>query len=116
MQPGRYHGSGQRISAAAPPGSTRPSPSRRRASPASSPASFARIFYRNAINIGLPILECPEAAEEIRSGDQVEVDFDTGSIRDITTGKTFQAQPFPPFIQEIITAGGLVNAIKEGRV
>ena len=78
--------------------------------------SFARIFYRNAINIGLPILEGPEAAEEIRSGDQVEVDFDTGSIRDITTGKTFQAQPFPPFIQEIITAGGLVNAIKEGRV
>ena len=78
--------------------------------------SFARIFYRNAINLGLPILECPEAAEEIRSGDQVEVDFDTGSIRDITTGKTFQAQPFPPFIQEIITAGGLVNAIKEGRV
>ena len=78
--------------------------------------SFARIFYRNAINIGLPILECPEAAEEIRSGDQVDVDFDTGSIRDITTGKTFQAQPFPPFIQEIITAGGLVNAIKEGRV
>ena len=78
--------------------------------------SFARIFYRNAINIGLPILECPEAAEEIRGGDQVEVDFDTGSIRDITTGKTFQAQPFPPFSQEIITAGGLVNAIKEGRV
>ena len=78
--------------------------------------SFARIFYRNAINIGLPLLECPEAAEEIRGGDQVEVDFDTGSIRDITTGKTFQAQPFPPFIQEIITAGGLVNAIKEGRV
>ena len=79
-------------------------------------STFARIFYRNAINIGLPILECPEAAEEIRSGDQVDVDFDTGSIRDITTGKTFQAQPFPPFIQEIITAGGLVNAIKEGRV
>ena len=76
--------------------------------------SFARIFYRNAINIGLPILECEEAAEEIRANDQVSVDFDTGVIRDLTTGKTYQAQPFPPFIQNIIRAGGLLKSLKEG--
>ena len=74
--------------------------------------SFARIFYRNSINIGLPILECPEAADAIQAGDRVHVDFDTGVITDQTTGQTFQAQPFPPFIQEIISAGGLMKAIK----
>lgn len=74
--------------------------------------SFARIFYRNAINIGLPILECPEAAEEISAGDQVRVDFDTGMICDVTTGKTYQAQPFPPFIQNIIAKGGLLASLK----
>ena len=78
--------------------------------------SFARIFYRNSINIGLPILECPEAAEGIGKGDQVEVDFDTGAIVDKTTGKTWQAQPFPPFIQSIIRAGGLMKALaQEGK-
>ena len=78
--------------------------------------SFARIFYRNSINIGLPILECPEAAEGIRSGDRVEADFDTGVSRDVTTGKTWQAQPFPPFIQSIIAAGGLMKALaREGK-
>lgn len=75
--------------------------------------SFARIFYRNAINIGLPILECEEAAEEIQPGDQVKVDFDTGIITDITTGKTFQAAPFPEFIQNIIKAGGLLASLKK---
>ena len=75
--------------------------------------SFARIFYRNAINIGLPILECEAAAEEISAGDKVEVDFDTGIITDITTGKTYQAQPFPPFIQNIIKKGGLLASLKE---
>ena len=71
-------------------------------------ASFARIFYRNSINIGLPILECPEAAAEIQAGDTVSVDFDSGVITDETTGKTYQAQGFPPFIQEIMAADGLV--------
>ena len=75
--------------------------------------SFARIFYRNAINIGLPILECEQAAEEIRPGDRVEVDFDTGLITDHTTGRSFRAEPFPPFIQEIIRAGGLLASLKE---
>lgn len=74
--------------------------------------SFARIFYRNSINIGLPILECPEAADAIAAGDTVAVDFDTGLITDETTGRSFQAQPFPPFIQEIIAAGGLMNSIR----
>ena len=76
--------------------------------------SFARIFYRNAINIGLPILECEEAAEEIKAGDEVAVDFDTGIITDLTAGKTYQAQPFPPFIQNIILSGGLLKSLKEG--
>ena len=76
--------------------------------------SFARIFYRNAINIGLPILECEEAAEAIAAGDEVSVDFDTGVITDITTGKTFQAEPFPEFIQNIIQKGGLLASLKEG--
>ena len=76
--------------------------------------SFARIFYRNAINIGLPILECEAAADEIEAGHQVSVDFDTGIITDVTTGKTYQAQPFPPFIQNIISKGGLLASLKEG--
>ena len=70
-------------------------------------ATFARIFYRNALNIGLPILECPEAAKAIKVGDTVSVDFDTGVITDETTGKSFQGEPFPPFMQELIAAGGL---------
>lgn len=74
-------------------------------------ATFARIFYRNAINIGLPILECAEAAQGIQSGDEVEVDFDTGVIRNLTSGESYQAQPFPPFIQNIIQKGGLLNSI-----
>ena len=73
--------------------------------------SFARIFYRNAINIGLPILECEQAAEEIRAGDRVRVDFDTGVITNETTGKTFQGQAFPPFMQKIIDSEGLINYI-----
>lgn len=76
--------------------------------------SFARIFYRNAINIGMPILECEQAAEEISAGDEVKVDFDTGIITDITTGKTYKAEPFPAFIQNIIQKGGLLNSLKEG--
>ena len=74
--------------------------------------SFARIFYRNSINIGLPILECEAAAEAIEAGDLVSVDFDTGVITNETTGAVFQAEPFPPFIQEIIAAGGLMNSIR----
>ncbi len=74
--------------------------------------SFARIFYRNAINIGLPILECEAAAEEIDPGDEVKVDFDTGVITDITTGKTYQAEPFPEFIQNIIQKGGLLASLR----
>ena len=76
--------------------------------------SFARIFYRNSINIGLPILECEVAAEQIRAGDTVSVDFNTGVITDETTGKTYQAEPFPEFIQNIIAAGGLMNSIQKG--
>ena len=76
-------------------------------------STFARIFYRNAINIGLAILECDEAAREIQDGDEVEVDFDTCRISDHTTGKTYQAQPFPPFIQNIIEKGGLLNSIEK---
>ena len=75
--------------------------------------SFARIFCRNAINIGLPILECETAAEEIQAGDQVSVDFDTGIITDVTTGKTYRAEPFPAFIQNIIKKGGLLASLKE---
>ena len=74
--------------------------------------TFARIFYRNSINIGFPILECPEAAEEISAGDKVAVDFDTGVITDETTGKTYQAQPYPEFLQRIIKSGGLMESIK----
>ncbi|HJG30653.1 MULTISPECIES: 3-isopropylmalate dehydratase small subunit [Collinsella] len=71
--------------------------------------SFARIFYRNAINIGLPILECPEAVDAIADGVRVSVDTDTGTITNIDTGEAFASEPFPPFIAEIIEAGGLVN-------
>lgn len=74
--------------------------------------SFARIFYRNSINIGFPILECPEAAEAIQPGDTVTVDFKTGVISDETQGKTFQAAPFPAFVDGIIEAGGLLNSLK----
>ena len=75
--------------------------------------SFARIFYRNAINIGMPILECEAAADEIAPGDEVRIDFDTGVISDLTTGKTYQAAPFPAFIQNIIQKGGLLASLKE---
>lgn len=73
--------------------------------------TFARIFYRNAINIGLPIVECPEASKGIEAGDEVEVNFDTGLITNLTKGTTFQGQAFPPFMQKIIAAEGLVNYI-----
>lgn len=76
-------------------------------------ASFARIFYRNAINIGLPILECPAAAEGIEAGDEVSVDFNTGVITNETKGETYQAAAFPPFIQNIIRAGGLLKSLRE---
>lgn len=75
--------------------------------------SFARIFYRNSINMGLPILECPDAVDGILDGDKVSVDADTGTIVNETTGATFHAQPFPSFIQEIINAGGLVARTKK---
>jgi len=74
--------------------------------------SFARIFYRNALNIGLPILECPEAAAAINNGDRVTVNFETGLIRDETTGASFQAAPFPPFMRNLIALGGLVEYVK----
>ncbi len=75
--------------------------------------TFARIFYRNAINIGLPIIECPEASKGIDDGDEVEIDFNTGIITDITKGTTYQGQAFPEFMQKLIAAGGLVNFINE---
>lgn len=78
--------------------------------------SFARIFYRNSINIGLAILECPEASERISEGDRVEADLDNGVIYNRTTGESFTTQPFPEFIQKIITAGGLVESIKRGDI
>lgn len=73
---------------------------------------FARIFFRNSINIGLPILECPEASEDIEDGNEVSIDFDRGIITNITKNKTYQAAAFPPFMQEIINAGGLIPYIK----
>jgi 3-isopropylmalate/(R)-2-methylmalate dehydratase small subunit len=79
-------------------------------------SSFARIFYRNAINIGLPILECEQAAKEIRSGDLLDVDFSTGVITDAATGKEYRAQPFPAFIQDIVESGGLIPAIKKNKL
>ncbi len=78
--------------------------------------SFARIFYRNSINIGLAILECPEASEGISEGDAVEADLDNGIIYNKTTGESFKTQPFPEFIQKIIAAGGLVESIKRGDI
>lgn len=78
--------------------------------------TFARIFYRNAINIGLPIIECPDAALAIAAGDEVEVNFDTGMITDVTTGATFQGQAFPPFMQKLIDCEGLVNYINSKNV
>ena len=76
--------------------------------------SFARIFSRNAINIGMPILECEAAADEIQPGDEVSIDFDTGIITNITAGKTYRAEPFPEFIQNIIRKGGLLASLQEG--
>ena len=75
--------------------------------------TFARIFYRNAINIGLPIIECPEAAKAIAAGDEVEVDFDSGIITNKTTGQSYEGQAFPPFMQKIISAGGLIPYINQ---
>ena len=75
--------------------------------------SFARIFYRNSINIGLAILECPEASERIQAGDEVSVDFDTGVIENLTRGERYQAEPFPPFIKEIISHNGLLSSMAE---
>ena len=75
-------------------------------------ASFARIFYRNAINIGLPILECPAASAGIADGDEVEVDYDTGVITNVTKGETYQSEPFPPFIKDMIAKGGLMASLK----
>ncbi|MFN4180401.1 MAG: 3-isopropylmalate dehydratase small subunit [Armatimonadota bacterium] len=74
--------------------------------------SFARIFYRNAFNIGLPVLECPEAVDEIQDGDELEVNIETGEIRNLKTGKTYQATPIPPFMREILNAGGLINYVR----
>lgn len=76
-------------------------------------ASFARIFYRNAINIGLPILESPEASASLRDGDVVEIDLSTGTIENQTKGEVYRAAPFPPFMQEIMRAGGLINYVRE---
>ncbi len=76
--------------------------------------SFARIFYRNAINIGLAIVECPEAADNISEGDKVEADMDNGIIRNLTTGQEFKAAPFPDFVQKIIENGGLMESIAKG--
>jgi len=74
--------------------------------------TFARIFYRNALNTGLAILECPEAVAGISNGDKVEVDLEAGKITNVTTGKTYSAKPFPPFMRELIEVGGLVNYTK----
>lgn len=76
-------------------------------------STFARIFYRNAINIGLPIMECPEAVDSIAAGDQLSVDLSSGTITDITSGKTFRAEPFPPFMQDLIAAGGLAAYMRK---
>ncbi len=76
-------------------------------------ASFARIFYRNAVNVGLPILECPEAIKEIKKGDDISVDLDSGTITNKTNGKSYKAQPFPPFLQDLIASGGLVPYVKK---
>ena len=86
--------------------------SSREHAPVAIAANFARIFYRNAINIGLAILECPAASAEIENGDEVTVDFDTGVITDVTKGTTYQAEPFPPFIKDMIARGGLMASLK----
>ncbi len=78
--------------------------------------SFARIFYRNAFNMGLPIFESVEAADDISAGDEVEVDVDSGEIKNITKGKTYKAQPIPPFMQELINAGGLMQQVAKKQV
>ncbi len=78
--------------------------------------NFARIFYRNAINIGLPIIECPEAVDAIREGDELEADMDKGVLYDKTTGQSFTTAPFPAFIQDIISNGGLIESIKKGQI
>ncbi len=78
--------------------------------------SFARIFYRNAINIGLAIVECPEAAEEIREGDTVEADLDSGIVRDLTTGREYRTAPFPEFVQKMIENGGLMESVAKGLI
>ena len=78
--------------------------------------SFARIFYRNSINIGLPILECPEAVDAINEGDKLEADLDNGIIYNETSGKKYKTQPFPQFIQNIILGGGLVESVKKGLI
>ncbi|MFW6273607.1 MAG: 3-isopropylmalate dehydratase small subunit [Halanaerobium sp.] len=78
--------------------------------------SFARIFYRNSINIGLPILECPEAVKNTEAGDQLEVDIDRGVVKNLRTGESFEAEPFPPFMQEIIKDGGLIEHIKKAGI
>lgn len=78
--------------------------------------SFARIFYRNSINIGLPIIECPEAAEAIAEGNQLDVDMDQGVIKNLTTGAEYKTEPFPEFVQKIIAAGGLIESIKKGTI
>ena len=75
-------------------------------------ANFARIFYRNSINIGLPILECPAASAGIADGNEVEVDYDTGVITNVTKGETYQSEPFPPFIKDMIAKGGLMASLK----
>lgn len=77
--------------------------------------TFARIFYRNSINIGLPILECPEASEKIQQGDKVSIDFDTGVITNETKGETYQALPFPEFIKDIMAEGGLMKSLRAGK-
>lgn len=78
--------------------------------------SFARIFYRNCINVGLPIFECAEAAKDIKEGDEISVDTETGVIKNLTTGQNYQGNPFPDFMQELIKAGGLMNYIKEHKM
>jgi 3-isopropylmalate/(R)-2-methylmalate dehydratase small subunit len=78
--------------------------------------SFARIFYRNSINIGLAILECPEASENIKDGDKIEADLDNGIIYNRTTGESFKTNPFPEFIQKIIANGGLIESIRSGEI
>lgn len=75
--------------------------------------TFARIFYRNAFNIGLPVLECPEAVDEINDGDELEISIEAGTIKNLTTGKTYQATPIPPFMRDILSAGGLINYVRK---